>query len=68
MEFRFRTGLARRNLESFGPTRGPSSPPTQPTQWVGTSSRAPTGGRVLEGVIKLPLSPPQARKFWRYGL
>ena len=37
-------------------------------QWVGTSSRAPTGGRVLEGVIKLPLSPPQARKFWRYGL
>ena len=36
--------------------------------WVGTSSRAPTGGRVLEGVIKLPLSPPQARKFWRYGL
>jgi hypothetical protein len=24
------------------------------------------GGRVLEGVIKLPLSPPQARKFWRH--
>ena len=35
-------------------------------QWVGTTSRAPTGGRVLEGVIKLPRSPPQARKFWRY--
>ena len=25
-------------------------------QWVGTTSRAPTGGRVLEGVIKLPLA------------
>ena len=24
------------------------------------------GGRVLEGVIKLHPSPPQARKFWRY--
>ena len=35
-------------------------------QWVGTTSRGPTGGRVLEGVFKLPLSPPQARKFWQY--
>ena len=25
-------------------------------QWVGTTSRAPTGARVLEGVIKLPLA------------
>jgi hypothetical protein len=32
-------------------------------QWVGTTCRGPTGGRVLEGVFKLPLSPPQARKF-----
>ena len=31
-----------------------------------STSRGPTGGRVLEGVIKLPRSPPQARKFWRY--
>jgi hypothetical protein len=34
-------------------------------QWVGTTSRAPTGGRVLEGVIKLPHGPPQAQIFGR---
>jgi len=37
-------------------------------QWVGTTCRGPTGGRVLEGVFKLPLSPPQARKFGHYLL
>ena len=37
-------------------------------QWVGTTCRGPTGGRVLEGVFKLPRSPPQARKFGHYLL
>ena len=27
-----------------------------PPQWVGTTSRGPTGGRVLEGVLKLPFT------------
>ena len=47
--------------------RGPAKPSTV-RQWVGTTCRGPTGGRVLEGVFKLPLSPPQARKFGHYLL
>ena len=58
------SGLDRATIRTYSEISG--SKPHLPRQWVGTTCRGPTGGRVLEGVIKLPLSPPQARKFWRY--
>ena len=50
----------------LAPAPPPAAPPPSRVEWVGTTIRAPTGARVLEGVIKLPPCPPQARKFWRY--
>ena len=32
-------------------------------QWVGTTSRGPTGARVLEGVFKLPLARRRRENF-----